>query len=155
LLQMSENAMSLRHSGRAALLTAAMSVASCLLPATAQAWGTDGHKIVCKITWDQPSEIAKAAIEAVRQGDDRETYPTFAAPCVWADDIRSDHSLDWAKPLHYLDVPVGGNDNAPANTCPAAGCVTSAIDRFSAVLKDPAATAEDKSEALKFVGYFV
>jgi len=125
------------------------------LPASAQAWGPDGHKIVCQIAWDQLTQHAKDAIDQVRQGDDREQYPTFAESCTWPDDIRSDHSFDWAKPLHYLDVPAGGNDNAPADSCPAAGCVTSAIDRFSTVLKDPAATADDKLQALKFVGHFV
>jgi hypothetical protein len=147
--------MSKRLSGRAAGVAIAMSLASCLMPVGAQAWGPDGHKIVCQIAWDQLSQHAKDAIDQARQGDNMTKYPTFAESCVWADDIRSDHAFDWAKPLHFLDVPKNGNDNAPVDSCPAAGCVTSAIDRFSAVLKDTSASAEDKLQALKFVGHFV
>jgi len=132
-----------------------MSLASCLMPVGAQAWGPDGHKIVCQIAWDQLSQRAKDAIDQVRQGDDMTKYPMFADSCVWADDIRSDPTFDWAKPLHFLDVPKNGNDNAPADSCPANGCVTSAIARFSAVLNDAAASSEDKLQALKFVGHFV
>lgn len=136
-------------------VAAAFAVILSLSPQSAHAWGPDGHKIVCQIAWDQLSEQVQAQIEAVRQDDDKEKYPTFADSCVWADDIRSDQAFDWAKPLHFLDVPEGGNDDAPANSCPTDGCVTSAIERFSNVLKDSSATAEDKLEALKFVGHFV
>jgi endonuclease G len=140
------------HSVRWVGLGCAVALMACALPQAVRAWGPDGHRIVCQIAWDNLSENARSAIDALR-GDEATTEP-FAEACNWADKIRSDPSFDWAKPLHFLDVPRDSND-PPADHCPAAGCVLSGIARFEAVLRDQNASPIDKLQALKFVGHFI
>ena len=60
---------------------------------------------------------------------------------TWADRIRSDHSYDWVKPLHYVNVAEGAASFDMQRDGLGGKCVVGAIDRFTAVLRDPNAPA--------------
>ena len=72
-----------------------------LLSATALGWGGDGHRIIATIAWEYLTPEARATVESLLK-DDPDT--TLADASTWADRIRSDHSYDWAKPLHYVST---------------------------------------------------
>lgn len=119
------------------------------VPGICFAWGADGYKIVGQIAWDHLNPDAKLAVKALL-GDD--TLPDAA---LWTDEIKSDPSYDWAKPLHYANVEPGAGEFDLERDCPEEGCVVSAIIRYKGVLRDHAATRAEKLEALKFIVHFV
>lgn len=66
-------------------------------------WGREGHTISGAIAWHFLSDKAKAAVDDLLGGQ------SLGAAGCWADEIRSDRSHDWAKPLHYINVPAALN----------------------------------------------
>jgi len=62
------------------------------------AWGNKGHKIVAQIAKEC---LDKSIVDSVQNylGD-----ISFEAASVWMDEIRSDHSYDYLKPAHYINV---------------------------------------------------
>ena len=74
-----------------------------LLPATCLAWGYDGHRIVGEIASHYLTPCAEEAIKDLL-GDQ-----TLADVANWADEINSDRSHNWAKPLCYANVKSGSD----------------------------------------------
>lgn len=93
----------------AVLLLAVIAVAR---PTSAQAWGWEGHRIVCALAWDELAPPVRARIETILQARGRDA---FAESCLWADDVRP-----WRKetaPWHYINVPQGATKVDPARDC--------------------------------------
>ena len=67
---------------------------------------------------------------------------TLAEAGCWADDIRADRSYDWAKPLHYVNVPRDAKAVDQHRDCQEDKCVLGAIDQYIAVLRDRKAPKE-------------
>src|SRR5450432_3554931 len=65
------------------------------------AWGAFGHELVGDIA---KVYVNKAAADSVQKylGD-----MTWAKAAVWMDEVRSDHSYDYLKPMHYIDIDEG------------------------------------------------
>jgi len=130
-----------------------MRSASCLLPlllaARCLAWGGDGHRIVGTIA---SSDLTPAAAAAMREllGDE-----TLADACCWADEVRSDRTYDWLKPLHYINVPLGATALDMSRDGAKGEQVVDAIARFRKVLADPSQPKEKRREALRLVLHFV
>src|SRR5689334_22048628 len=103
-------------------------------------WGEAGHRIAGLIATRYLTEKTRAAVE------DLLGETTLARAGTWADEIRKDHAYDWAKPLHYLNVPHGSEGIDMARDCPGGECVLGAIERFGAVLNDPQAERPAKVE---------
>lgn len=114
-----------------------------------RAWGPDGHRIIGDIAMKHLRPAAKRAV-AELLGDQ-----SLADACNWADEIRKNPAYDWAKPLHYINVPKGALIVDLNRDCPEGNCVVSAIRRYSMVLRDPRAPREQRVEALKFLIHFV
>jgi len=71
---------------------------SLLLPASTFAWGAKGHKIIAAIA---KQCLDKQVVDSVQK------YlgaMTFEEASVWMDEVRSDHSYDYLKPWHYVNV---------------------------------------------------
>ncbi|MFO0874675.1 MAG: S1/P1 nuclease [Phycisphaerales bacterium] len=94
-----------RFNGTLRLLVPLAIVAPCL------GWGREGHHIVGAIATKHLSPEARAAVVELLGNDDLGT-----AGC-WADDIRTDPRYDWAKPLHYLNVPRDASSVDVARDC--------------------------------------
>lgn len=119
------------------------------LAAQCAGWGADGHRIAGVIAERFLTPKTKAAIRDLL-GDE-----TLAKAGTWADEIRSDRNYDWAKPLHYVNVPRSTESVDPQRDCGQDKCVVAAIERFAKVLKDQNAPRQDRVEALKFLVHFV
>lgn len=81
---------------------------------------------------------------------------TMAEASNWPDLMRSDSSESWqrtANPWHYVTVP-GGKTYAEAGAPPEGDAVT-ALQRFSATVRDPKASLADKQLALRFIIHIV
>lgn len=67
-------------------------------PLFAFGWGSEGHKMVAKIAQEQLSDSAEARVKRYLGSF------TFESAAVWMDEIRSDHSYDYMKPWHYVNI---------------------------------------------------
>jgi len=118
-----------------------------LLPSAARAWGQNGHRVVGQIAESHLSEDAKRGVEALVGPD---SLPRIS---TWADEIRSDRSWDEAIPWHYINIPPGGELETTERA--SGGDVLAALERFEGVLRNEAASREEKVVALKFLVHFV
>ncbi|CAD6232464.1 unnamed protein product [Miscanthus lutarioriparius] len=71
-----------------------------LAPHRADAWGKEGHIMVCKIAEKYLSEKAAAAVQALLPESAGGELSTM---CPWADTVRWHYH--WASPLHYASTP--------------------------------------------------
>jgi hypothetical protein len=120
-----------------------------LLPATAQAWGHDGHRAAATITAARLCE--NAADQVAQLLDDM----TLLEASTWPDAIRGEtrwaHTRDW----HYINIgddePFGALDDSKAGR----GQLLIAIRANLAVLADERESAPRRREALSFVVHLV
>ncbi|MBH9537897.1 S1/P1 nuclease [Novosphingopyxis sp. YJ-S2-01] len=128
----------------------AISALGLLSPSSAYAWGQNGHRIIGQIAQDNIDGRARAAIVKIIGDEDLATLSTVP------DEERSNPAPFWQKtasPWHYVTIPEG---EAYADVgAPPEGDAYSALERFSAVLRNPAASQEDKRTALAFVVHLV
>src|SRR4051812_49102126 len=123
-------------------IVAAAAVA--LIPSPAFAWGKTGHRVVAAIADTQLSGLARAQVEQILGPGE-----TLDEAANWPDEMRSAPGEFWQKtsvPWHYMDFNGIVYDRAPTE-----GDALEAIDRFTAVLKDPKASLADRQMALRFV----
>jgi len=80
---------------------------------------------------------------------------SLAEVSTWADEIKSDDSWNWARPLHYANVPTDATGFDLTRDCPEHGCVVRAILEYSDVLRDESAATPERAEALRFLVHFV
>jgi hypothetical protein len=121
-----------------------------LIPSLAQAWGGDGHQLVCLIADDRLRPAAKAGIHQLLGNDVNISDAQIAS---WADQIRRERSE--TGPWHYVDIPVDGKGFEEERDGQKGNNVVDKIADFEKVLKDPNASKNAKAEALKFLVHFV
>ena len=129
---------------------AALLAMSALAAAPAAAWGPVGHRITAQIAQDNVSGQTRARIAQILG---HEELPEAA---TWPDEQRSNPDAFWqttSYPWHFVTIPVG---QAPEHLeHPSEGDAETALESFTAVLRDPAASQEDKARALRFVVHIV
>lgn len=131
-------------------LIAVFVLAAISAPHPTFAWGDAGHRMVCRVAWDELMETPLAEVKSILQID---TEEAFAAACTWADGHLADHPETAA--WHEVHVPRTARGVDPARDCPAAeSCVLREIERNLEILKS-GAPREDRATALKFLAHFV
>jgi len=80
-----------------------------LYPQFSFAWGHKGHSLVAEVAFSQLNESTK--IEVLKFLDDK----SIEDAANWMDEIRSDHTYDYLKPLHYINIDKGEKLN-PSST---------------------------------------
>jgi hypothetical protein len=123
-----------------------------LLPASAGAWGGDGHRIIGEIAWRHLTPKTKREVAALLPPG---PYSTLAEASTWADrEGRRGHRFD---KLHYVNLDRAGNATAggESTACPGGACVIAAIRSSRATLADRAASRREKIEALRLLAHFV
>lgn len=66
------------------------------------AWGAEGHKIVATVAQNNLNQGVEAEV-AKYLGT-----TSFLSAATWMDEIRNDHSFDYMKPWHYVNINKGG-----------------------------------------------
>lgn len=61
-------------------------------------WGADGHKIVATIAQKKLNSGVEQLVKKYLGN------MSFEEAAVWMDEIRSDHTLDYMKPWHYVNI---------------------------------------------------
>jgi hypothetical protein len=125
----------------------ALSALLLTVPATAFAWGPNGHRIVGRIAMNHLTAEAAHAVECLLGPEGLDQAST------WGDEIRSDPAWKRAEPWHFISI----DDAETLETTKRSpdGDLVEAIQRFEGVLRDPRASQQAKQEALKFLVHFV
>jgi hypothetical protein len=119
-------------------------------PAPVLAWGKTGHRVIAQIAEPYLSAEARAGVKGILGVE------TMAEASNWPDFMRSDPSDFWqhtASPWHYVTVPAGKTYTEAG--APEGGDAVSALQRFSATIRDPMASLADKQLALRFIIHIV
>jgi hypothetical protein len=130
-------------------------VITCLIQlallAQAHAWGPEGHSIVAEIAQRRLTPEAAAKVREIL-GENA----SLASIASWADDYRALHldSADW----HFVDIPLAADDYKEGGDCaqtPQGDCVIHELARGLRDLTDPASSAAQRGDALKFIVHLV
>lgn len=131
------------------LLTSAL-CSSILISAPALAWGPIGHRTSAAIAEDNVSGRTRAQIAEILG---HEGLPEAS---TWPDEERSNPDPFWqetASPFHYVTLPDGTSVEHIAH--PPEGDALTALEGFTATLRDENASREEKALALRFVVHLV
>lgn len=134
------------------LRTAVFALSALLISSSgpALAWGQTGHRIIGEIAQERISGRTAAEIELILGAED------LAEASTWADEERSNPNTFWqteAGPYHYATIPRGKTyDQVGA---PPEGDALTALQKFSAVVRDPNASRSDKALALRFIVHII
>jgi S1/P1 Nuclease len=113
----------------------------------AQAWGDDGHKIICEIAFRLAKPHTQDKIQKLIALDS--VYKNFSDSCVFADHPRQ------RSEEHYINLP-RDSKGLTLDKCPEANaCVLTAILSDSRVLSSKTETDANRLVALKFLGHWV
>ncbi|MEL6870603.1 MAG: S1/P1 nuclease [Pseudomonadota bacterium] len=138
----------MRHQNPVVVLIALLAVA--VSSSSAFAWGKIGHRVVGEIATQHLSGQARASIEQILGSED------LAESSTWPDFMRSSPDSFWqreAGPYHYVTVPVGKTYEQVG--APPEGDAVTALAKYRAVLRDPAADLEQRQLALRFIVHIV
>ncbi|MCU7554719.1 S1/P1 nuclease [Alteromonas sp. ASW11-19] len=117
---------------------------------SAWAWGQTGHRITGAIAQQYLSPLSQAAVMDLLPDS------SLAEASTYADEMRSVQTEFWqrtASPWHYVTVPEGKHYHEVG--APEEGDAYSAIERFTATLKNADASREDKQLALRFLVHLI
>lgn len=132
------------------LSSLALAASTLALAAPAQAWGPIGHRVSAEIAEDNISGRTRAQIAAIVGSEG------LAEASTWPDEQRANPAPFWreeAGPFHYVTLPPGSDARALFH--PPEGDAVTALERFTATLRDPDASREEKALALRFVVHLV
>lgn len=119
-------------------------------PHPASAWGDAGHRMVCRVAWDELVETPLAEVKSLLGIS---TEEEFAEACTWADQYLIEHPE--TAPWHEVTIAKSVRQVDVARDCPApASCVLREIERNLDILKS-GAPREERAQALKFLAHFV
>jgi hypothetical protein len=131
------------------------------VPGQAKAWGKFGHLVVCDLAYRNLTDTSKEKLKRLFNGKrgitvkgkgrlpDRH-YTSFNVGCLEEDEIPRKHPDD-----HFINF---GRDtkSIDGKACPHDGeCIFAGIERDLAILKDEAASKEDRVFALMAIGHWV
>ncbi len=110
------------------------------------AWGQTGHRITGAVADEYLSPRARAAVKDILGTE------TLAQVSNWPDFMRSAEGDFWQKhsvPFHYVTIPLGKRYQDVG--APPEGDAITALQKFSAIAKDPKQPLAERQKALKFV----
>lgn len=117
----------------------------------AQAWGNQGHTIVCEIAFQELHATARKQLLRLVQQESKPYYRYFRQNCSWADRLPDRQR----RTEHYMNVPRHQSEiSAPG--CPLGpSCVLSAIAAEQSILADPGSSPQQQWQAVKFLSHWV
>ena len=114
---------------------------------TGARWWDLGHRIVARLAESRLTPHTREAVRDILDGQ------SLADASVWADNIRQyRHDADR---LHYVNIPLADTRYVPGRHCPGGQCIIAAIEQERHLLADPAASSEERAEALRFLIHFM
>lgn len=126
---------------------------SILAPALAQAWGSEGHRIVAHLAEPLLSATARAEIDRLLAG---QPEPTLAGISNWADAVRDTPQWRHTTRWHWVNLPAISPCQFDAERdCPQGDCIILALREQRRILADPDTPDLERRIALQFVVHLV
>jgi len=117
----------------------------------AEAYGRDGHRIVCELAYSLMTEAARAEVDRLMAAD--RIYETFPESCSWADIVRGTIIRESA-PWHYTNQP-RDDRTIDEGDCAEDGCIISAINMHAEQFANRSNDAETRLQGLKFLAHWI
>lgn len=86
-----------------ALITFAAILSLLLSPTNTFAWGNKGHAMVAEVAFNYMEENTKKEVLKYLDG------MTIQEAANWMDNVKSDHSYDYMRSYHYVNIDKGAN----------------------------------------------
>ncbi len=154
----------LRQFLRAGIGACLLLIAIVSMPASAHAWGCEGHQVVALLAEKHLTPRALAMAKKILA--DSPVDPSLSRYCkqggsdpladaaTWPDDMRG--LRPETAPWHYVDIPLGTTVRNVQKYCdPKEGCVTRAIAQELATLRSKDTEPKERADALRFLIHFV
>ena len=125
---------------------------SSMIPATAVAWGPEGHLQVGMLALQGLDQAAASWVDGILEGDDAEAIDQA---CNWPDAVRETPAWEWSAPQHYVNIPRSSAHYDRQRDCPDGLCVTEAIKKYAAQLGDPQLDRRKQWEAFAWLCHLV
>ena len=125
----------------------------------AQAWGRDGHRLVCAMAQAKLTPEASLMVdELLAEGKAlKDGQVSFAESCLWPDDVKySNHKGTYEQ--HFINVPDEALTVDLLRDCAALNCIAIGIQKALTYLSRPPGSGRGKARraaALRFLGHFV
>lgn len=122
-----------------------------LLPATALAWGADGHRTTGYIAQPLLSPVAITELDSLMGEVNLPKWST------WMDEQRDRLKKDvpGSGKWHYDDRPVCGGPAPKTDYCPDGDCASEQADRLQSVLANPDSPVEARRQAVLMLVHIV
>ena len=130
-----------------------------LVSFNAQAWGLDGHRLICAMAQAKLTPEARVMVdtllvegEALKGGQ-----VSFAESCLWPDDVKYSNRKGTYE-QHFINVPDDALTVDLVRDCAALNCIATGIQKALTYLSRPAGSGREKtrrSAALRFLGHFI
>ncbi len=143
------------------LIAPAMLLGLAGMPEQAKAWGKFGHLVVCDLAYRSLTDTSREKLKQLFNGkrgitvngkgklNDRH-YTSFNVGCLEEDELPRKHADD-----HFINVS-RDTKSIDGKACPQDGeCIFAGIERDLAILKNEAASKEDRVFALMAIGHWV
>lgn len=123
------------------------------------AWGWEGHKLVCALAEEQFSNEAKKMVNHLLADGSKLKggQKNFPAACLWPDDVKYS-SRKGTYEHHFINVPDDANRIDLQRDCAALNCIAVGLQQALHYLSLPARGDRDKlrrAAALRFLGHYV
>lgn len=125
---------------------AVLAVLGVCLPAFG--WGPEGHNLVARIALARLKPATRTRVAGMLGPDQ-----TMVSVSSWADRVRTTRKE--TGPWHFVDIPLGQPHLDMTRDCGKGDCIVAVIERFRAVLKNPATPPDERKDALMFLIHFV
>jgi len=113
-------------------------------------WGKTGHRVTAQIAEHYLNEPANNAIQEILG------HESLAESSTWADFMRQNPDPFWQKeagPYHYVTIPEGSTYKKTG--APEQGDAITALEKFSAQLKNPETSLKQRQLALRFIVHVI
>src|SRR2546426_1578391 len=118
-----------------------------LFPGRAVAWGSNGHRVIARIAMDRLSSSARQAVSQLLGPGE-----TLESVSVWADTIKPQRPD--TKNWHIVNLPLKYNNYRAARDC-RQGCLISAIEQQTTILRNANSDPKQRADALKFLVHLI
>lgn len=124
-----------------------------LVALPAFAWGPDGHRIVCRIAFNELSADQQQEVNRLSRlyRKHNQNFTSFPHSCIFADNVRGIEEFEGFDAKHFLNLPRTERTVTDAS-CPDK-CVVKAIAQDAEALRT-AGNDLDRAEALFFLGHW-
>lgn len=130
-----------------------------LVSFNAQAWGLDGHRLICAMAQAKLTPEARVMVDTLlAEGETlKGGQVSFAESCLWPDDVKYSNRKGTYE-QHFINVPDEALTVDLVRDCAALNCIATGIQKALTYLSRPASTGREKKRraaALRFLSHFI